>query len=693
MSANREKKPNRLLAETSPYLAQHAYNPVDWYPWGDEALRKARELDRPIFLSIGYSSCHWCHVMERESFENEDIAKLMNEHFINIKVDREERPDLDSIYMTAVQLLTSSGGWPMSVFLTPELKPFWGGTYFPPDDRFGRPGFAHILTQIANLYRTGRDKIEETAAKLTEALSERDTSTISTDLPGRDVMESAVEYAERSFDSEWGGFGPAPKFPRSVEISKLLRYYQRTKKANVLEMCEATLESMAHGGMYDQIGGGFHRYSTDKKWLVPHFEKMLYDNALLARTYLEAFQVTGKDFYSRIAREVLDYVLREMTSPEGGFYSATDADSEGEEGVFFVWTPEQVEEVLGEADARTFCEYYSITTGGNFEGGTSIPHVSKPVEEVAGSLNLSCEKLEEVLERGRRKLYEARESRVKPFRDEKVLASWNGLMISAFARGYQILEDPRYLEAADRAAAFIVENLYFSDRLHRTYKDGRCQFPGYLDDHAYLGEAFLDLYETTFKPEHLQFARELTDTLLEQFWDAGGGGFFFTALHHKSLITRKKDPFDNATPSGNGVAALSLLRLERLTGVDSYRARAVELFKGVKPLVEKAPMAFSYTILALEYIFNVPVEIAVLGNPEAEETRKLLRVVYQRFLPNKALVAVTPPVDQAMGEAVPLLAGKSLEGEKATAFVCRDYACRTPVTEPRDLERLLASPS
>jgi uncharacterized protein YyaL (SSP411 family) len=693
MSANREKKPNRLLAETSPYLAQHAYNPVDWYPWGDEALRKARELDRPIFLSIGYSSCHWCHVMERESFENVDIAKLMNEHFINIKVDREERPDLDSIYMTAVQLLTSSGGWPMSVFLTPELKPFWGGTYFPPDDRFGRPGFAHILTQIANLYRTGRDKIEETAAKLTEALSERDTSTISTDLPGRDVMESAVEYAERSFDSEWGGFGPAPKFPRSVEISKLLRYYQRTKKANVLEMCEATLESMAHGGMYDQIGGGFHRYSTDKKWLVPHFEKMLYDNALLARTYLEAFQVTGKDFYSRIAREVLDYVLREMTSPEGGFYSATDADSEGEEGVFFVWTPEQVEEVLGEADARTFCEYYSITTGGNFEGGTSIPHVSKPVEEVAGSLNLSCEKLEEVLERGRRKLYEARESRVKPFRDEKVLASWNGLMISAFARGYQILEDPRYLEAADRAAAFIVENLYFSDRLHRTYKDGRCQFPGYLDDHAYLGEAFLDLYETTFKPEHLQFARELTDTLLEQFWDAGGGGFFFTALHHKSLITRKKDPFDNATPSGNGVAALSLLRLERLTGVDSYRARAVELFKGVKPLVEKAPMAFSYTILALEYIFNVPVEIAVLGNPEAEETRKLLRVVYQRFLPNKALVAVTPPVDQAMGEAVPLLAGKSLEGEKATAFVCRDYACRTPVTEPRDLERLLASPS
>ena len=693
MSSNPEKKPNRLLAETSPYLAQHAYNPVDWYPWGDEALRKARELDRPIFLSIGYSSCHWCHVMERESFENVDIAKLMNEHFINIKVDREERPDLDSIYMTAVQLLTSSGGWPMSVFLTPELKPFWGGTYFPPDDRFGRPGFAHILTQIANLYRTGRDKIEETAAKLTEALSEGDTSTISADLPGRGVMESAVEYAERSFDSEWGGFGPAPKFPRSVEISKLLRYYQRTKKANVLEMCEATLESMAHGGMYDQIGGGFHRYSTDKKWLVPHFEKMLYDNALLARTYLEAFQVTGKDFYSRIAREVLDYVLREMTSPEGGFYSATDADSEGEEGRFFVWTPEQVEEVLGEADARTFCEYYSITTGGNFEGGTSIPHVSKPVEEVAGSLNLSCEKLEEVLERGRRKLYEARESRVKPFRDEKVLASWNGLMISAFARGYQILEDPRYLEAADRAAAFIVENLYFSDRLHRTYKDGRCQFPGYLDDHAYLGEAFLDLYETTFKPEHLQFARELTDTLLEQFWDAGGGGFFFTALHHKSLITRKKDPFDNATPSGNGVAALSLLRLERLTGVDSYRARAVELFKGVKPLVEKAPMAFSYTILALEYIFNVPVEIAVLGNPEAEETRKLLRVVYQRFLPNKALVAVTPPVDQAMGEAVPLLAGKSLEGEKATAFVCRDYACRTPVTEPRDLERLLASPS
>jgi len=692
MTPDPEQKPNRLFGETSPYLAQHAYNPVDWYPWGDEALRKAKELDRPIFLSIGYSSCHWCHVMERESFENADIAKLMNEHFINIKVDREERPDLDSIYMTAVQLLTNSGGWPMSVFLTPELKPFWGGTYFPPDDRFGRPGFAHILTQIANLYRTGRDKIEETARQLTEALSERDTSAISEDLPGTGVMESAVDYAERSFDPHWGGFGPAPKFPRSVEISKLLRYYQRTKKAKVLEMCETTLESMAHGGMYDQIGGGFHRYSTDEKWLVPHFEKMLYDNALLARTYLEAFQVTGKDFYSRIAREVLDYVLREMTSPEGSFYSATDADSEGEEGKFFVWTPEQVGEVLGRDDARALCEYYSITIGGNFEGRTSIPHVRKPVEEVAGSLNLSHEKLVETLQKARKVLYEARASRVKPFRDEKVLASWNGLMISAFARGYQILEDPRYLEASDKAATFIAENLCLSGRLHRTYKDGRCQFPAYLDDHAYLGEAFLDLYETTFKPDHLRFARQLTDTLLEQFWDASGGGFFFTAAHHKSLIARKKDPFDNATPSGNGVAALNLLRLERLTGVGSYRTRALELLKGVKPLLEKAPMAFSYTILALEYVLHAPVEIAVLGDPQADETRKLLRVVYQSFLPNKVLAAVTPPVDPAIGEAVPLLAGKTSEGGKPTAFVCRDYACKAPVTQPGELERLLAGP-
>jgi hypothetical protein len=421
---------------------------------------------------------------------------------------------------------------------------------------------------------------------------------------------------------------------------------------------------------------------------------MLYDNALLARTYLEAFQVTGKDFYARIAREVLDYVLREMTSPEGGFYSATDADSEGDEGKFFVWTPEQVGEVLRKEDARAFCEYYSITIGGNFEGSTSIPHVTKPVAQVAGSLNLSREQLADTLVKGRKALYEAREFRVKPFRDEKVLASWNGLMISAFARGYQILEDPRYLAAADKAATAIVENLCIAGRLHRTFKDGRCQFPGYLDDHAYLGEAFLDLYETTFNPEHLRFARQLTDTLLEQFWDANGGGFFFTALHHDSLIARKKDPFDNATPSGNGVAALNLLRLERLTGVESYRTRALELLRGVKALVEKAPMAFSYTILALEYVLNAPVEIAILGDPQVEETRELLRVVYQRFLPNKVLASVTPPVDPAMGEAVPLLAGKSPEGGKPTAFVCREYACQAPVTQPRDLADLLdASPS
>ncbi len=689
MTANRKCKPNRLADETSPYLQQHALNPVDWYSWGDEALKKARDLDRPIFLSVGYSACHWCHVMERESFENHSIASLLNQYFVSIKVDREERPDIDAIYMSAVQMLTGSGGWPLSVFLTPDLKPFWGGTYFPPENRHGRPGFGHILAQLAEVYRTGRERVEETARQVMEHLAESPSIPPGSELPSAEVFEAGAEYARRSFDRTYGGFGQAPKFPRSVEISTLLRHYLRSGDSHVLEMCERTLEGMALGGMYDQIGGGFHRYSTDERWLVPHFEKMLYDNALLARTYLEAFQVTGKEFYARIAREILDYVLREMTSPEGGFYSATDADSEGEEGKFFVWTTAEVEALLGKDDARLVCEYFNILREGNFENGMSIPNVPRSLETVARLLRVDALVLAGAVSRGREALYSARALRVKPFRDEKILAAWNGLMISAFARGFQVLEDRRYLDAAESSAAFLVANLCPAGRLHRTHKDGRTQFPGYLDDYAYAAEAFLDLFEATFALTHLARAKELTDTLLQNFWDGVGGGFFYTAPYHESLITRRKDNLDNATPSGNGVAALNLLRLERLTGLAVYRERVLELLRGVRGYLERAPMAMNYTVLALDFFLHPPVEICVVGDLRRAETRDLLRVVHRRFLPSKVIAGCSPERVGETSKMVPLLGGKTPVDDKSTVYVCRDFACQAPVTECDPLSAIL----
>ncbi|MBI4605585.1 MAG: thioredoxin domain-containing protein, partial [Planctomycetes bacterium] len=641
--------------------------------------------------SIGYSSCHWCHVMERESFEDPEIARVLNERFVSIKVDREERPDLDAIYMEAVQMLNQGrGGWPMSVFLTPERKPFYGGTYFPPRGWGGMPGFGQVLVQLAEVYRTQRGRVEEAARSIAEHLAETGGPAPAAELPGDEVLEAAVEHARRTFDPAHGGFGPAPKFPRSVEVTKLLWHHARSGGTEALRMAETTLDAMALGGMYDQIGGGFHRYSTDARWLVPHFEKMLYDNALLARTYVEAFQVTGKEMYRRIAGEVLDYVLREMTGPEGGFYSATDADSEGEEGRFFVWTPEEVEAVLVAKDARLVCERYGITAGGNFEGGRSIPSVARTPEQMGRALGLDPAEVEETLRRGRAALYEARERRVKPFRDEKVIAAWNGLMVSALARAYQVLEEERWLEAAERAAAFILEELRPGGRLHRTWKDGRARHLGYLDDHACLAEALLDLYEATFELEHLERAREIMDALLEGFWDPAGGGFFFTSAAHERLIARRKDPLDNATPSGNGVAALTLLRLERLTGEGRYKDRAVELLKGAAAFLERVPMAMSYTILALELANHPPAEVAVVGDLASSEARALLRVVRRKLLPGRVLAAARFPGDPRVAEAVPLLRGKTPVEGRPAAYLCQGCTCRPPVTDPARLDALLA---
>ncbi len=690
-------KPNRLIGETSPYLLQHAYNPVEWMPWGEDAFARARAEEKPIFLSVGYSSCHWCHVMERESFEDEDIAHLLSESFIAVKVDREERPDVDALYMTAVQIMTGQGGWPMSVFLTPDLRPFFGGTYFPPRSMHGRPGFTEILKQLAQLWKSQRERVVEVAGNLAESLRadelpEGVEAAEGSGPPSLDVLEAAFRHSERTFDRDDGGFGGAPKFPRAVEIFELLRYHRRTGSRPALEMADLTLRKMAGGGMHDQVGGGFHRYSTDAQWLVPHFEKMLYDNALLVRAYLEGFQATGKEFFLQAARRTLDYVLREMTSPEGGFYSATDADSEGEEGKFFVWTPEEVAAVLGRDRARPFCLHYGITEGGNFEG-MSIPHVAVPAAAVARALAMPEADVERILDEGRGLLYAEREKREKPFRDEKVIASWNGLMISALARGYAVTRDARYLGGAVRAAVLLAEKLSAdgpaSGGLLRIYKDGRAKVPGYLDDFAFVIEASIDLYEATFDAAHLDRARGLADRMLADFWDEREGGLFYTASRHEGLIARRKDPFDNATPAASGVAAMSLLRLERLTGGRSYRERAEKLLASLARAIERVPMAFGYTLLALEMFHRPPVEIAVIGDPAHPTTEAMLRAIGRRFLPSKVLAGAPDRPSGDLARKIPLLEGKSLVDGKPAVYICKDFACQAPITDLAELEKRL----
>jgi len=688
-----DTKPNRLIHETSPYLLQHAHNPVDWYPWGEEAFQRAREEDKPIFLSVGYSACHWCHVMEHESFEDEEVARILNENFVSIKVDREERPDVDSIYMIAIQMMTQQGGWPMSVFLTPALQPFHGGTYFPPRSLYGRPGFRDLLLQLSQLWATQRERVNEVAGNVARALQadevpEGSESAQGKTPPGREVLDAAYLHGERSFDSLHGGFGNAPKFPRPLDLSLLLHYWRNTGRSRALEMASLTLRKMARGGLHDQLGGGFHRYSTDDRWLVPHFEKMLYDNALLARTYLEAYQATGDAEFQDTARQTLEYVLREMTSPEGLFYSSTDADSDGREGDFFLWTPDEVEELLGTERARPFCHYYGITVGGNFEG-KSILHREQGMEETARAFRVEPEKLVSLLREARSLLYDVRLKRSSPLRDEKVITSWNGLMIGSLARGFQVLRDRRYLDAAVRAGGMIEEKLHRDGQLFRIYKDGRARFPAYLDDHAYLAEGMLDLYEATFDPAYIERARSLMEKLLAEFWDAGEGGFFFTAVHHSDLIARRKDPFDNATPSANGVSALNLLRLHHLTGEPSYRERAAELLAGLKQAIESVPMGFSSTLMALDLLQSPPVEFVLVGDLESPGAQEMLQAIGRRLVNRRVLAGAPAAPDPDLIGKIPLLRGKEAVGGRPTVYLCRDLTCEAPLSDLAGLEARL----
>jgi len=676
---------NRLSDETSPYLLQHAHNPVDWYPWGAEALATAQQEDRPILLSIGYAACHWCHQMEKESFENEATAALMNELFVSIKVDREERPDLDTIYMEAVQALTGHGGWPMTVFLTPEGVPFYGGTYFPPTARQGLPAFADVLHSVADAYQNRREDVAHNAVQLRERLRvgfQFGGAAAGEGALTPAILDEATSRLAGTFDRTHGGFGSAPKFPQGMTLDFLLRQYSRTKDGGALAMAELTLEKMARGGMYDQLGGGFHRYSVDERWLVPHFEKMLYDNAILVPVYLHAYQLTNKDLYRRIAVETLDWAAREMTDGNGGFFSTLDADTEGEEGKYYVWTYAELVTLLGEEDARLVAEYFGASERGNFEGA-NILHLPRTIDVVAHRTGADIERIGEALDRARTILKEARDERTYPGRDEKILTSWNGLMIRAFAEGAAILERDDYRYRAELAADFALKNLRRDGRLLRTYKEGQARLNGYLEDYAFLADGLLALYTTTFTPHWLEEARIITEGMLELFWDDTAGGFYDTGHDHEKLVARPRSLTDNAVPSGNSVAAEVLLRLAAIYDKPSWSDKALAILAGVRELLRQYPTAAGRYLSALDFALATPQEVAIVGEPLGRDTQALIATVRSRFRPN-IVIALRQPGAREQAQPA-LLRSRNLIDGQATAYVCERYACQQPVIAPRDL--------
>ena len=675
---------NRLANETSPYLLQHKDNPVDWYAWGDEAFEAARSADKPILLSVGYSACHWCHVMEHESFENEAIAALMNQHFVSVKVDREERPDIDNIYMQAVQSLTGRGGWPMTVFLTPDGRPFYGGTYFPPEDRQGMPGFPRLLNAVAEAYKTKRSELHAAADQVANGLAAHGTLRPGNTLLTTSILDAAFSAIHAEHDHDFGGFGRAPKFPQPMTLDYLLRHYHRTHDPVALEMVQRSLDGMAFGGMYDQVGGGFHRYSTDQVWLVPHFEKMLYDNALLARVYLDAYKVTGLSRYRRVVEETLDYVTREMTHADGGFYSTQDADSEGEEGKFFLWTPGELTEVLGD-EAGAAGAFFGVTDAGNFEG-SNILHVPARPEDFAEANGLTAEALVELIGRARLKLYEARERRIHPARDEKVIAGWNGMMLRAFAEAGFALNEPCYVDTAVRNAGFLLREMRPQGRLLRTWKDGLAKGNGYLEDYACLIDGLLATYQAAFESSYLRAAIELAEEMLDLFWDDSIEGFYDTGKDHETLISRPRDFFDNATPSGTSVAIDVLLHLAALTGNQTYERRAATCLRALAPIVDHAATGFGRVLAALDYHLARSQELAVLWPNESTSPDALLNVLRLAYLPHLTLAGAQEGRD---GDLTPLLADRPTKDGAPTAYVCEHFVCQLPTTDPAVLKSQL----
>ena len=703
------KKANRLINEKSPYLLQHAFNPVDWFPWGDEAFEKARREDKPIFLSVGYSTCHWCHVMEHESFEDSSIAALMNEYFVCIKVDREERPDVDKVYMTAVQAMTGSGGWPMSVWLTHDLAPFFGGTYFPPAARYGRAGFPDVLKRIHEIWTTNREKLHESAQQMSLMLKQyADVQSVSG--AGTEVDETLLHNAYKqfrsSYDPQFGGFGGAPKFPRPSMFNFLFRYSQRSGTNDAHEMSLHTLRQMARGGMYDHIGGGFHRYSVDGEWRVPHFEKMLYDQAQLVNSYVDAYQISGDKFFANIAREVLEYVIRDMTDGGGGFYSAEDADSAPDasmpdhkvEGAFYLWRVEEVEKLLGKNAAEIFCAYYDIREQGNALadpqgefGNGNILYVANDVAELAQKSGRSVDEIETILKDGREKLFAEREKRLRPHLDDKILTGWNGLMISAFARAAQALNEPRYLQSAQNAARFILDKLYDSSSktLMRRFRDGEAKFAAQLDDYVFFIQSLLDLYETDFDFFWLQRAKELTETQNRIFWDQQNGGFFDNTGEDKNILLRTKDDYDGAEPSGNAVAAMNLLRLSQIFEKPEWREMAEKTLNLFSGRLSQIPSAMPQMLAAVDFSLSKPQQIIIAGDRDATDTQALLREVRRRYLPNKIFLFVDGQQTE-LAEYIPFVKNITRLESRATAYVCENFVCELPTNNPEQLAQLLS---
>jgi uncharacterized protein YyaL (SSP411 family) len=678
-----ERRPNRLAREKSPYLLQHAFNPVDWYPWGSEAIQKAEREGKPILLSIGYSTCHWCHVMERESFEDEETARLINENFVPVKVDREERPDIDQIYMTAVQAMTGQGGWPLTVFLTPELKPFYGGTYFPPEPRYGMPSFKQVLGLVSRLWRDRRGEVLQSASQVMEALQRESAQ----GGPGRIEkrhMEECFASIAASFDEEYGGFGTAPKFPLPTYIIFLLRYNYRSGKELARSVAVKTLEGMLRGGIRDHLGGGFHRYSTDRGWLVPHFEKMLYDNALLARVYMEAFQATGEASFLSVAEETLDWLSREMVGEGGAFCSAQDADTVEGEGKYYTWTVGEVMEVLGREEGDAFCYMYGVSEAGNHEG-RSVLHLAHTPGETASRFGMQRDRLESMVRRWKGELYRRRLERPRPQRDDKIIASWNGLAISAFAFASAVLHEEQLARKAEKAAQFVTEKMVRDGRLFRRYRDGEVAVEGTLEDYAFLSQGLLDLFEATSEPEWLRRALEMTEEALKVFGD-GTEGILFSSAPGGAPV-RLKETYDGPVPSGNSVMAMNLVRISGITGDVSYAKRAEGILEGMAQSVEVEPASHTYALCAADMLLNGMREVVVTSRERAK-AKELLRAIWSRYLPDKAVVVATSENSASLKQITSLLEGRE-PGENPTAYVCMNFACKYPVNTVEQLEKQL----
>ena len=662
---------NNLIHETSPYLLQHAHNPVEWYAWNDVSLKKAKDENKPIFLSIGYSSCHWCHVMAHESFENDEVAKFMNENFVNIKVDREERPDIDDIYQKVCQIATGQGGWPLSIFLTPDQKPFYVGTYFPVLDSYGRPGFGSICRQLSQAWKEKPADIKKSAENFLNALHKTETVQTPSKLEKIILDEAAMNLFQLG-DATYGGFGSAPKFPNAANISFLFRYANLTGLSKFNEFALKTLNKMAKGGIFDQIGGGFHRYSTDTKWLVPHFEKMLYDNALIPVNYAEAYQITKDPFYLEVLQKTLDFVLREMTSSEGGFYSAYDADSEGVEGKFYVWKKSEIKKILGN-DADIFCLYYDVTDGGNWEGNNILCN-NLNISTVAFNFGKSEQEIHDILNSCAEKLLKVRSTRVPPGLDDKILVSWNSLMITAFAKGYRITNDPKYLNAAKDCVSFIEQNLLVGDKLQRTYKNNTAKIDGYLEDYSYFINALLDVFEIEPDPKYLKLSLSLANYLIDHFWDSKNSSFFMTSDNHEKLIIRPKSNYDLSLPSGNSVSAFVLLRLCHLSQHQNFLDIATKIMESQAQMAAENPFGFGYLLNTISLFIQKPVEITIINSENSEICKSLLL----KYLPNSIMVLIQNPAQLNGLSEFPFFAGKLFE-EKTSVFVCKDFTCSLPL--------------